>query len=215
MIFLEIKSLPVVVIDDFYSKQEHDLIWQELCFYHTDPNNFVGPEKTGSAENKDGEVLKKNKGIFLDEVYHLKNFSSILKINRKIFNRELCQTLIEKHTFFNYLKESNKDSTLIQYYENSDYYKSHWDKSLITVISWFFEEPKSFTGGDLIFDDGTLVSCKNNRLIMFPSILNHEVSEIFMDTNLLGKNLGRYSISQFVSINLGRNYEKIIIDYGN
>lgn len=202
MISLEIKNLPVIVIDDFYSKKENDLIWQELCFLNTDLTNFSGPEKTGTARNEEGEILKKTKGIFLDEVYNLRNFSNILKINRKIFDKDLCQSLIKEHTFFNYLKESNKDSTLIQYYENSDYYKSHWDKSLIMTISWFFSTPKSFTGGDLLFDDGTLIECKNNRFIIFPSILNHEVREISMAEKSLGKNLGRYSISQFISINI-------------
>lgn len=202
MIFFEIKNLPVVIIDDFYQNSETDLIWQELCFLNSDPDNFAEPDKTGAAKDENGKILKKTKGIFLDELYNLRNFSNILKTNRKIFDKDFIQKLVEKHIFFRYLMESNIDSTLVQYYENYDYYKLHFDSSLITVISWFYQDPKSFTGGELLFDDGTLVECKNNRLIIFPSILNHEVRKIEMPKKLLGKNFGRYSITQFVAVNL-------------
>jgi hypothetical protein len=192
-------GLPIVVIDDFYTKEECDLIWQELSFLNSTEGNFGGPEKTGTATHE-SVILKKNSGIFLDEVYNLRTFSNILNLNRKVFS--LSSSLTEKSFFFKYLDQSNQDSTLVQYYENSDYYKSHWDKSLITAISWFYQKPKSFSGGDIIFNDELKVECKYNRLVIFASVINHEVEEVKLGQNLLKQNLGRYSISQFISIKL-------------
>jgi predicted 2-oxoglutarate/Fe(II)-dependent dioxygenase YbiX len=202
MTYIEINSLPVVVIDNFYDSLESDQIWKELCLLNHTPTNLLGPEKTGSAKSKSGEILKQTKGIFLDEIYNQRQFSTILNVTRKVFDGNFCQELIQKHVFFKYLKESNQDTTLIQYYEHSDYYKLHWDRSLLTTITWFYNEPKSFAGGELLFEDGTLVECKKNRFIIFPSILQHEVRHITMPENLIGMNLGRYSISQFISIKL-------------
>ena len=193
-------DLPIAIIDDFYTKEECDLIWQELCFLNSSQFKLVEPENTGTAKNLDGEILKKNKGIFLDSVYYLRNFSNILTLNRKVFSLE--PSLSKQSYFFKYLKESNQDTTLIQYYENSDYYKSHHDNCLITAISWFYQNPKLFSGGDLIFTDDIKVECKHNRLVIFPSIINHEVQQVTLDQNFLNQNLGRYSITQFITIKL-------------
>ena len=200
MQFYEVQGLPVVVIDDFYSETECVFIWNELCFLNTPNKKLLPPEKTGTATSNDGQILKKNNGIFLDQLYLDRSFSNILNLNQKIFSLE--KNLTEKNVFFRYLKESNQDATLVQYYENSDYYKSHCDKSIITAISWFYQKPKAFTGGNLIFENNFKIECKYNRLILFPSILNHEVEEIKIGQNLLDQNFGRYSISHFISIKL-------------
>jgi Rps23 Pro-64 3,4-dihydroxylase Tpa1-like proline 4-hydroxylase len=200
MEFYSVDGLPIVVIDDFYSELECDFIWKELCFLNTPTKKLLCPEKTGTATAGDGKILKKNSGIFLDQLYLDRSFSNILNLNQKIFSLE--KTLTEKNVFFRYLKESNQDATLVQYYENSDYYKSHFDKSIITAISWFYQKPKSFVGGDLIIDNDLKIECKYNRLILFPSIVEHEVEEIKIGQNLLDQNFGRYSISHFISIKL-------------
>lgn len=199
--FYEIKKLPVAILDNFYSQEESELIWQELCFLNASfwGNKLEPPEKTGSAKDEHGNLLKSNSGVFLDEVYMKRNISNILSANRKIFLPEITDLLCEKSYFFHYIKNSTKDSTLVQYYENQNYYESHRDKSVITGISWFYKTPKSFLGGDLIIEQEIKIECRPNRMVIFPSILFHEVEKITMETKLLNKNLGRHSISQFIT----------------
>jgi Rps23 Pro-64 3,4-dihydroxylase Tpa1-like proline 4-hydroxylase len=195
--FREVCQLPVIIIDNFYTEEECESIWQELCFLNSG-NKLLESDKTGSATDDDGNILKKNKGIFLDQAYKIRKFSSILTLNRKIF--EVSNDLSEKISFFKYLKNSNYDATLIQYYENSDYYKLHEDESLITALTWFFKKPKSFTGGNLIFEDNSKIDCEYNRIVIFPSIIKHGVENVNLSSDLHNQNLGRYSISQFISI---------------
>jgi len=198
--FYDVDKLPVAVIDGFYTEDELELIWHELLFINS-PEKLKNPEQTGTARDPDsGEEKKKNKGIFLDNIYSDRNISDILTLNRKIFSEEVTNTLIDYHKFFKYVMSSNGDTTLVSYYEDSDYYKSHADAALVTAITWFYQEPKKFVGGDLILEKDTKIDCINNRCIFFPSILNHEVDEISMEDLYKDKGLGRYAVSQFLSI---------------
>ena len=96
----------------------------------------------------------------------------------------------------------NKDFTLISYYENNDYYKAHADTSDITALTWLFKEPKRFTGGDLIFPDTEeRIECKNNKIILFPGCIRHQVTEINMEKQHQNQKLGRWCITQFLHSN--------------
>jgi hypothetical protein len=205
--YYEISGLPIVVFDNFYDKDCCDKIWQELCFLNNDDEKLYSAEQTGSAwnidENGEKVFLKKNKGVFLDELYgQNRNFSNILKCNRKLFSHEVMNFLIDKHMYFRYLREINFDVTLVQYYEKSDYYDYHTDTSVITFINWFHKKPKSFTGGNLLIENQLSVECGYNRVVVLPSILSHSVEETSVSQDLLGKNFGRYSISTLTGIKL-------------
>jgi predicted 2-oxoglutarate/Fe(II)-dependent dioxygenase YbiX len=94
----------------------------------------------------------------------------------------------------------NFDSTLISYYENSGYYKSHKDTAVVTALTWFFKEPKMFEGGDLIFTKTEEeIKVSNNTVIIFPSHFAHEVTAIKMDGEPFSGNV-RYCMSQFISM---------------
>ena len=197
----KVENLPVVVIDNYYSERVYEKIWQELSFLNNEPEKLLLPENTGSAytTNENGQKIfsKKNKGIFLDEVYIDRSISNILVANRKIF--DVAEKLIDVDIFFRYVKESTRDKTLVQYYEDSDYYGYHCDKSVMTAITWFYKTPKMFTGGELVFENGPKIECNFNRFVIFPSILRHSVNKTCVPNNLLGENYGRYSISQLVT----------------
>ena len=47
-----------------------------------------------------------------------------------------------------------------------------------------------FEGGNLIFDNN-IIECVANRIVLFPSILMHEVDKI--------KGTGRFSITHFIT----------------
>ena len=86
----------------------------------------------------------------------------------------------------------------MNYYEDKDEYKKHTDQGIITCVSFFYQEPKKFQGGDLVIGN-TSIECKNNRLVLFPSILYHEVEKVNLKESYMGRNLGRFSITHFIS----------------
>ena len=189
------EKIPYYLVEDFYTEREENLIKQELDFLLP---SLKGPEGTMSA-TKQGETLKQNTGIFVDTVYTDRSYSQILTLNRKLFSllEEQKESLTNKDWFFKN-QQTTGDYTLVSYYEQSDYYKSHSDNALYTSLCWFYREPKSFSGGNLTFTDFDIsIECKNNRMIVFPSMINHEVSEVRMDEEKVGQGLGRWCLTQF------------------
>jgi Rps23 Pro-64 3,4-dihydroxylase Tpa1-like proline 4-hydroxylase len=187
---------PFLQIENFYSENELKLIWQELDFLNY-PNKLKNPENTGSAKDDENKILKNNNGLFLDDIYAERNISNILSVNSKIFLPEILEAFSELSFGYQNIKKTDNDKTLISYYENGGYYKPHEDNALYTAITWFFKEPKAFTGGDLYFTDYDVkINIKNNMTVIFPSFVIHAVDEIILNDNLNG--YGRYSMSQFL-----------------
>lgn len=198
--YYTVKDLPVVVIDELYNEEALEKIWHELTFV-SKGDKLKSPSETGSATDDSGELLKKNKAIGLDNIYAIREVSDILTENRVIWDLELVNQLMDHHAFFRYLRWSNMDSTLISYYEDSDYYSPHRDDAIITALTWFYQTPKQFNGGDLTIEDTLKIECRHNRCVLFPSMLYHGVDSISLDKSLQGKNFGRYAMSQFITLN--------------
>jgi len=155
----------------------------------------MGSEHTGTAKFKDGTVKKKNRGVFLDDVYADRSYSNLLKFNRKIFEI----TLDKPSTVLNALKASNRDKTLVSYYENDEEYKSHQDAAILTSVTYLHKQPKAFDGGDLVLPEyGYAFEPWFNRTYIFPSVVEHGVTPVIMKPEDCGKGLGRYCISTFV-----------------
>lgn len=196
-------DLPIVVIDDFYSKESCEQIWHELIFLNDGSNKMRSADETGGGFHIiDGKKVysKNNIGTVLDAIYADKSISNILRETKTIYQTELVNALSKAHKFFKLITNVNQDSTKVHYFENGHYYKSHHDASMITVIYYFFKEPKAFVGGDLIFENELTVECKNNRCLIFPSILTHEVQPVIISNKFKNQGLGRYAISQFMFI---------------
>jgi predicted 2-oxoglutarate/Fe(II)-dependent dioxygenase YbiX len=193
----ENKAFPYLKIRNYYSAQELKLIWQELDFL-THSEKLMPPEQTGQKN----PAMKHNHGLFLDEVYTSRLFSNILKANRKTFSADTFKLYASLNDMYDNVFMINQDSTLISYYENSGYYKAHSDVATVTSLQWVFREPKKFTGGNLIFTKyNETVEIENNMMIMFPSHVKHEVTEVKMAPEHCGyKGNGRYCLSQFMNI---------------
>ena len=203
-------GFPYILIDDFYNEEELDLIWEELDFLSYD-DKFQPPEATGSAyvppgeeDNDDLILLKKNRGIFLEDVFLHRACSNILKVNKKLFDLDLT-----KHGswFFENIPEALTSNTnLISYYEDTDedkaYYAPHRDTALVTVLTWFYKgTSKKFKGGDLYFPDydNECVEVKYNRVILFPSFIKHAVDNVEVEECFRGKYMGRYCLTTFMT----------------
>lgn len=184
---------PYIHVKNFYTEEELNLIWIELNFFQSNPETFKS-ENTNGAKDKDGKLLKKNRGIFLDEMYNdrFRSVSNILNCNRKLFN-----ILNVDNWFFKNI-DVDKDTTLLSYYENSDYYYPHKDNTVATACTWFFKEPKKFKGGDFCFPEYNIeIPVENNSLVIFPGHMIHAVTKIEMEEGNSG--YGRYCMSQFLN----------------
>jgi Rps23 Pro-64 3,4-dihydroxylase Tpa1-like proline 4-hydroxylase len=128
--------------------------------------------------------------------YEKRNISNILNFQNKFHNLELHKTLSSSIPMARQFGETNKDSTFVSYYEDSDHFKPHFDVFQFTALIWLYKEPKQFEGGDLIFNElNEKIEIKNNRMLFFPSYLLHSVEEVKMKINEFG--MGRYCISHF------------------
>lgn len=161
----------------------------------------MGPEHTGTARwEHNGEPKKRNIGVFLDDVYRERNYSNVLKLNRKIYGIQLDKP----STILNQLRESNHDTTLVSYYENEAHYKSHKDYSVLTAVTYLYKQPKAFEGGDLVLTEyGYAFEPWFNRTYIMPGVVEHEVTEVTMKPEDCGKGLGRYCISNSIHKNSG------------
>ena len=115
-----------------------------------------------------GVFQKKNKGIFIN---HEDN--TILRLGGKTWSllNTLKESLNPGEWWLKNIRTSDS-KTLVSYYEDTDYYKAHSDCAEITALSWYYKEPKKYRGGDLKFTDYNIdVECKNNRCIIFPSMI--------------------------------------------
>jgi Rps23 Pro-64 3,4-dihydroxylase Tpa1-like proline 4-hydroxylase len=197
--FNNVKNLPIAIIDDFYSCEELKLIYQELFFLNNELSKMYPPLITGSAQEDSGQYLKNNIGISLDCTYSDRNISNILTLNRKLFYPDFIKLLEQSHIFFRYLQESSSDKTKVHYFGNGSYYKNHRDGFVLTALSWFYKKPKKFLGGDLVIEN-LKIDCIENRMVIFPSILDHEVLMVEMTEEDENQKNGRYCITQFIKI---------------
>lgn len=192
-----------IIIHDVFTPDQLTKVWSEIQFLHprlvrVGVNGFDG----GSAKDEQGNLLKQNSVISLNEVYNNQtSVSYILQYLADLFHSdELTNPSVNELGY--YFKLYVKARTFyfkLQYYENNDGYESHTDVSVFTNNLFLYREPKGFTGGDFVFDEyDYTVSCETNKMVIFPSTIKHSVTSVKMldDTPMSG----RYSITTFQNI---------------
>jgi len=153
------------------------------------------PEETGTAKREDGSAAKSNRGIFFGKVFtplyadcsptSLLIESFITSAENMSFTPNSCfQALYAKKGF----------DLLFSAYRDGDYYEHHRDVSKLTVLLWLGE--KNFEGGDLYLTDfDYTVEYEPNKIFMFPSHYQHEVTKISTDH----EGFVRYCASAFIN----------------
>jgi hypothetical protein len=159
-----------VVLDDFYSLDDVDAIKLELQNLQ---EHALGPESTATAKDDAGAFLKRGSGVFLDVLFDgNRDSSAILTRNRKLFDKEVADTLVDCSVWFGHVANCNIDHTLVNFYSAGEEYKTHFDANTITVVSMF--RLGDFQGGELAFPTmGVQLECKDNRVVLFPGCLLH------------------------------------------
>jgi hypothetical protein len=187
----------ISVIDNFYSETELDEIKGELKLLSAvaELNIF---KNDGVAKDKDKEIdlMQKSNSFFLDNLYAGKrNLSKILNINRKLFtDTELKIKLVEKNLFYDHIFNSDFDTTLLNFYGPTDYYKPHKDTSCFTALTFFKLE--EFSGGNLLFPEYEIeIEAVENRLVIFPGFVLHGSEEVTKGI--------RVSMAQFINYRAG------------
>jgi len=199
------EPFPHAIIQNFYDQEELSLIWRELDFL-TSPHKLEHPSLHGSNAIDELTGLSKTQslGLSLDENYSgNRNISDILRLNRKIFHPEIIQTFESLSPLLGHLKIINENFTKIKYYENGDYYRKHEDTSRFTVVTYFYKEPKAFTGGDLYFNDyDYTIPIENNMLVFFVGCITHSSLDVKMNGDYPKcSGYGKYVMNQFLGYN--------------
>ncbi len=188
---------PHLIFHNFYDGEELDLIWEELNFY-------TKPNKLFDVKDYNGVVgYTKSKAIQLDLVYSGMNrkLSNILEVSRKVFDNKILEPFSNLSDCCSQAKFCNWDVTKVRYYHNNDYYKPHTDNYFqFLAFSYFYQEPKKFSGGNLIFPKYDYeFTCDHNSLIMMPSWVEHGVGKVKIEDSDYYDGLGRYAITHFFS----------------
>lgn len=191
-----VNQAPVVIADDLFSYSQYKKMFEEFKRIKERGLLLTGNETFG-AINENGSNKKHNASRFLDRVYQDRRLSDILVYNRKVFSPAVVSELIGLHPLFNYIPLCNNDSTLLSYYDNNNSYEEHRDTSIITILTWFYEEPKKFEGGEFVIEKDFTIECKANRTVFMPSYMLHAVTPVIPEKP--NKGLGRYTMTQFVN----------------
>ena len=190
-----VKNLPVLYIEEFYSQESVNVILNSMIDMNPYDWHKDG-SKTGGATCK-GESLKHNYCLLLDNLVSQegRKYNPIIKNTRNIFNPEILELFEQQHTFFSYLKISNSDTTLLNYYEGDAYYNFHQDVATITAVSSFYKTPQKHTKGEFIIENQSF-KLKTGSMLLFPSVLQHKASQAICEEN--GKCNGRFSVAQLI-----------------
>ena len=193
-----IKPFPHIIFHNFYTDEELKLIWEELDF-------LTKPDKLFDVKEYKGvEGYTEAKAIQLDTVYKGKNrkLSNILNVTRKVFEKDVLEAFSSISDCCSLAKHCNYDVTKVRYYHNNDQYKPHIDMLWnFLAFSYFYREPKRFSGGNLLFPKYDYeYPCDNNSLIILPSYVEHGVQKVKIDNSDYFDGMGRYAITHFGDI---------------
>jgi hypothetical protein len=194
------KCFPFLFVDNWYNSEEEDLIWKELDFYTNSYSFARSEDDPSSASLADGSSKANFFRLSLDKVYTQFGVerSAILRAKTKIISSEMKDAIKKTTPVHRIFLGTNADSTLVNYYEDGEDYKPHFDTSVMSVIIWFHKSPKAYDGGDFVFtDSGIKVESNHNRLVMFPCFYEHAAEPVILKDSSRLSGLGRYSIVHF------------------
>ena len=211
-IWLPDTPVKIIVLKDVFNDEELWKVKNEIEFLWPK----LGPaETTSAAVDERGARKKVGRGVFLDNVYADRGYSDILCATRKFFTDQEIKKTIEEFAkediYWRQWPHMNYDTTLLQEYRNGDYYDWHVDYSSFTIVTNLKFDGLKCNGGDLNIDmgDSGFTLTEHNRAVIFPSVLKHRVSEMYLDSGYQFRSdilpervnpfMRRWSIAQLVT----------------
>ena len=190
-----------MIVELCYEPFEHILIKEsydhnQLSNVHDELDTLFpllkGPQYTMSAEEKDGQYKKKNKGIFLD--YEMQPYCDIGKESVIVQYRNSFFDVIVNN--YKYEKSNYELKSLVSYYGDGDRYRSHVDHAIYTIVTFLCKDNTKFSGGQLFFPEyNWSIDPIDNVTIIFTSRTYHEVLPVKSSDDL--NRYGRFSITSF------------------
>ena len=200
-------KIPYIVIDDWYTKEELKDTWSELDFYTNcqEKDKILRADETIVArDDLTDKSLAESYRWYPNQFFtsEYKTMSSIHVNAKKFICQELHEEIKHLYPWYNMFTSTNVSSPMISYYEGGDYYKPHHDSFMYTVLIWVTKKPKIWTGGDLFLqpveNKEKKVLFKNNRAVIFPSMMTHAVSPIEWIKKPKDIGHGRYTVTYFL-----------------
>jgi len=198
-------GIDAIIIDNFYSEEQLKEIHHELKFL-TKPSIMVDDrDKLEAAVDLQGNFITTKSGVWVDHVFRDWKHSALIRYPMENFSKkETTEKILSYNSLFSLFYHCNVRNHLLSYYENAGYYSKHTDSAVFTVLNYFHTEPKQFNGGDItLYSRGetkkATIECRENRVVIIPSYIVHEVSTIEMTSNKLSGD-GRYCCSIFLTV---------------
>ena len=206
-------KMPYLVIDDYYTEQELKSVWSEIDFYtNSQDRDEIGRANDNSVARESGKPLSESYRWYPCNYFNndFTNISPLFRLSSKLSCQELHNSFKDLYPWYNLFTSTNISDIMLSYYEEGDYYKKHHDSSMWTQLIWVAKpeglstSPKSrkWKGGDFYVyteqDKKKKISWQNNRSVIFPSMLKHEVEPIVWKDVEHKFGDGRYTITYFL-----------------
>ena len=201
-----VKGIPIVYCDDFYSKEEVDVLCHDVERIRVlgvldssgehGAKNIIENKKTGEKEEVE---LAKNQTAWVNNLYSGEpRLSDILNITSKVHDPKIIEYLAGIHHQFISMKMCAGTGTLLSYYDESEHYENHRDSCFVTALTWLYKEPRAFEGGEFVIEDELKIDCVRGRTLFMPGYSLHKVVPVSMPKDKQGKGLGRYTLTKFI-----------------
>ena len=178
------KEHRAILCEEFFTQEEYDEMWFELCNLCTD-DLLVNSDKAGGAKNHRGELQRFNRGLFVDSVM---DDGAIIKYMNKIFDEKIVEEFVSHDINYKLLEYKDiPQANLINHYMGGHSYGYHTDDTFLTAITVFHKIPKPYDGGVLTFmENDSILELKMNPrdLVVFAGITQHAVSSISLHDNI-------------------------------
>lgn len=194
----EINGYKIAIIENFFDDLEFEDIVKELNFLNHPTKLFPPTEE----DIVDDSLIKNCFENVIDSFYRADNrhVSNILKHTHKLWDDKITTPLQNISEYYRFVKDCNNDSTVVSYFEDRSYYKPHFDKSVVTTITPYFETPKKFEGGNIIINNSLKLELINNHTIVIPSIFKWEITEVSIPAEHIETGAGLYLIRQHLGM---------------
>jgi hypothetical protein len=180
-----VNDMPFVIIDDFFAAAER---WFTLSLI-AQHDLAKDTEVTGSAA-LDGKLLRNNSGCWAGQIAP----TNTARLPLRPYLTAQDELIASQHWFWRYIRQ-DRGNVMYSHYTDGDSYGPHFDEAKITWLTWLTRDQEPlFTGGNLILEQGKkVIDFKDNRTVIFPSCMIHEVDEV----KFTGESNGRFTITVF------------------
>jgi hypothetical protein len=143
-------------------------------------------------------------GVWLLDVYKDLEMSATHNNSMEtFFSPEVVESLFSVNSMYGLYDSVNNHSTQIKYFGDGQSSLLHYDSAAFTIMTFLFNDPKGFDGGDVTLQIGGDVAyeqeIENNMSIIFPSCYYVGLSEV-STKNKDVDNSGLYVITSYLFI---------------